>query len=442
MRTNLTPASVSGALLSVLSVFVLGINFGANAAVGGLTWQYLFILASLPVLLGLVLGRIRRDPTLNVVYARWLVIPVLMLFLWGYGVLSGLLQNNNPQFIVRNNAGMIAYALAIPLFFFPRRVNVIKLLNAGGLLVMGATLLLHVLSKLIGWDVESGLSERIFGPTVGAGGYRWGRIFFYTQYLVCVPMVLSLTALLSKGFGLWQRAISLATLAGSLYVLMVISMSKGMVLAVLFTLALLVTCFFFAGRRRGLITSALVPLLLFGGVSYVAATPDNVISRSFFSADDLSNGPRFEQVRYLVGDTTILGQGLGATIPGYTRAKGLDYGFELSYLAVFHKFGVFGLIPLLAYALTLLMIIRLVWQRRLSVRDGAALGAGMSFLMPAVGNPGLFSIQEVLTHSLVMLHLANAQLGVAPAAARVMRWQGRRWRIVGPTLPRVRLRWR
>ena len=270
------------------------------------------------------------------------------------------------------------------------------------------TLLLKFLEFSIGFVVESDLATQIFGRIVGAGGVRFGRIFFYTQFLACVPISISLAQLLTQKTNIRSTMMQLTVLLAGISVTVIISQSKGHQLADLFSiLATLLLVVVNKRRQRGIVFS-LIPLVVTSLAVFMVLQPDNIIYRAFFSKDDISNSFRYEQVSYLTNDITFLGRGLGASIKGYSRAAGADYGFELSYLAAIHKFGIFALVPFFAYELTILVIIIFSRQRRLLPVEAAGLAAGMSFLLPAIGNPGLFSLPEVTSHSLVLAALALA----------------------------------
>lgn len=401
--------------LTVLLILVLGVGVINNRVLEGLPGVYLLILMVAPFLLLLSFLRLRNNGIISRGKFAWLALGVSLFALWLYGIIIGVWNNNPLAFILRNNAGMFVYILILPLIIFLTPKRAVRILYASGVLVMLATLIIKTGEQAFGIEADTPWLESIFGPIVGAGGVRWGRVFFYTQYLVCVPLCVSFARLLND-VRISEKMRALFVFLPALYVTIIVSMSKGIQLAVLFSLIFSLCVYLCKGRWKtfwGLIIPGVLMLLM----GYVGLVPNNAFAKTFFSADDVSNLGRFEQVRYLVESTTWVGQGLGATIEGYRRAEGLEYGFELSYLALFHKFGILGLLLLFAYAWTLLSILQQVQSGRLSRTQGVALGAGMSFLMPAIGNPGLFSVQEVVTHTVIMAALANAPRSGSPQSA-------------------------
>lgn len=333
-------------------------------------------------------------------------ISSIMIFIWIYGILIGLLYSNNPSFIIKNNAGIIGYFLVFPLLFIKYDIKIISILRISGIIILLTTLVLKILTSFAGWDVTSAASQSIFGPFVGDGGVRWGRVFTYVQYLVCVPIMYSLMSIKLKNTTYSKKLLHLTTVVLGLYTMFLVSMSKGMELAVIFSIFLtVILCIRTSKLGWKLASFSTISLGALLAI-YVFLFPNNPITENFFSAEDISNVARYEQLNYILGDMKLFGNGLGATILNYTRAEGQDYGFELSYVALFHKFGILGFIPLASYVYTILMIIHLC-GRNLSIRDAASLMAAMSFLMPAIGNPGLFSLQEAITHALVLVAISR-----------------------------------
>jgi hypothetical protein len=118
-----------------------------------------------------------------------------------------------------------------------------------------------------------------------------------------------------------------------------------------------------------------------------------------FGAQRLGNVERYAQARELLGDVVPAGHGLGAPITsGYNRSITFPYGFELSFLNVIHKFGVFSLVY---FAFLGYCAYRILMSPRPAFERAAALGL-LGYIFPAVGNPILFAVQAVYLHMLAM----------------------------------------
>ncbi|WP_144012032.1 hypothetical protein [Deinococcus sp. LM3] len=388
--------------LSFLCILILAFGFGSSQLIGGIDNNYILFIAMMPFYLVSSVGLARSWRKISSSAVIAIVISLTMVFLWAYSVMMGIINGNNLFFIIQNNAGVIGYLILIPLIFAKTDMKIVSILRLSGIIVMLTTILLKLLSSFAGWDVTSNLSQTIFGPFVGDGGVRWGRIFTYAQYLVCVPVMYYLVEIFtSKDVNYFRRVVQILTIFLGLYVIFSISMSKGMQLAIIFS-ALLTFLAYLRSSRFGWKLAILAILFSSACLSvYLSAFPSNIISENFFSEEDISNVARYEQLRYIIDDIKLFGNGSGATILNYSRAEGQDYGFELSYIALFHKFGILGVIPIILYVVTILSIIHLC-DTTSKLSNSAALISAMSFLMPAIGNPGLFSLQETITHSMVI----------------------------------------
>lgn len=119
----------------------------------------------------------------------------------------------------------------------------------------------------------------------------------------------------------------------------------------------------------------------------------NIFS-AIFSQEDEANIGRFEQLFFLLGDLTWLGKGLGAVIPGYTRNEEQPYGFELSYLNLVHKFGLFAAFIVVSYFIVIARAIGHI-RKRVNTRYAVMALGLMAYLLPSIGNPTLFAPQAV-----------------------------------------------
>jgi hypothetical protein len=120
-----------------------------------------------------------------------------------------------------------------------------------------------------------------------------------------------------------------------------------------------------------------------------------------FSGEEASNSIRSEQFDKLVSDFTLLGSGLGSKLSsGYQRDVS-GYGFELTFLNLIHKLGVFVIPIFLSYALTISVSIFRIYRKFQVLESFFVLGC-MVYLIPGSGNPLLLSPQAVILHCMAM----------------------------------------
>ena len=116
---------------------------------------------------------------------------------------------------------------------------------------------------------------------------------------------------------------------------------------------------------------------------------DNIIS---MEADDTH--PRRVQARKLIEDFTILGKGLGASVPGYSRDE-LGYGFELSFHNIIHKFGIISIFIFISFLVPILYSLNKIIQETSNIHSYIPLVL-MLYLLPAWGNPTIFAPVNVI----------------------------------------------
>jgi hypothetical protein len=120
---------------------------------------------------------------------------------------------------------------------------------------------------------------------------------------------------------------------------------------------------------------------------------------TIFAAESLGNMERYAQARELLRDVVPFGHGLGAPITtGFSRSVIYPYGFELSFLNVIHKLGVFSL---LYFAFLVYCGFRIVTSSTPIVERAAALGL-LGYTFPSIGNPVLFAVQAVFLHMIAV----------------------------------------
>lgn len=121
-----------------------------------------------------------------------------------------------------------------------------------------------------------------------------------------------------------------------------------------------------------------------------------------FSSGEGSNSVRSEQFDYLVSEWNFTGAGLGSSLDsGYKRDE-TGYGFELTYVNLVNKLGVFSLPLFLSYASTIFYGLKFFFLDGKRVAGAWVLGS-MAFLIPGAGNPLLLAPVFVFMHFLAIM---------------------------------------
>jgi len=173
--------------------------------------------------------------------------------------------------------------------------------------------------------------------------------------------------------------------------------SKGNILA--FNFFIIINWFIILYSNKSSIINKIFIIIMLSSISYYVLNnlSINYFFFSLFSDTHLGNIKRYEQIPMILNDSNILGNGLGATIKGYSANDTWSYGFETTYLNLVHKFGILSTILFLGYIATIYIpIIRLINKRELLI-SSASLGM-MGFIFPAIGNPILYSPVACILH--------------------------------------------
>ena len=348
-------------------------------------------------------------------------IPLLFIVTWIYGVIVGLLFENNLIFVFSNFAGMSLYALYF--IFLKYSIDKDQLINRvlfAAFVSLTINILVSVLLNLHLYDFISTYVAPVVGDHVG-GERANGQVRMLNQSQL--PIFMLLAALLfrvrSKAIvGLKYRLLSRGPVAiylliiFSLYVVIVMAISKGNMLAVLvvFSIFSLIN-----QTPTRFVMFSLFVFCIYFLLDYFNYT--GLISIIFSHKDD-GNLIRYDQFNKIVADFSFFGRGLGAVIPDFARNADYPYGFELSYVNLIHKLGVFSLPLLAAYGYSFYCALSNLWRYRKSEQGccyAVALG-GLCYLFPAIGNPILFGPGCVALHC-IALYLMRPQ----PTAQRSYR---------------------
>lgn len=332
---------------------------------------------------------------------------ILILLTWIFGVLRGLSFNVPVEFVFRNFFGMVVYCVLPILMIFSISVKmVIEIISYASIFVMA-----FMLYTLIIFVLNSPNLEQI-------GSLSELRSFYSSAAMVLFPLfAISAASVFYRG---WQKntsngnwiTISLSNKWGFFIILILIvlpSMSKGMVLSCLLLLFTAYLLGLASHMRHGFIPRYFIASVILIPIG-LYFTPQFIFDVVFFtfSSEEVSNSIRSDQASYLIAEFSTFGQGLGSSlVSGYVRDDS-GYGFELNYLNLIHKFGIFSLPIFMSYFFTVGIAFYRIWRRKFLFESYIALGL-MGFLVVGAGNPILLSSISVTLHTFAIYILLNTR---------------------------------
>lgn len=348
----------------------------------------------------------------NIVKEDFLILS--MLCVWLYGIILGFLRKNNVNFIIANFAGMSLY---ITYYSFRllniKTVTIIKILKIAGFSVCLISFL-RIFRFLFGLDY--GLLNILISDDVGISSTGQFRIYFTTMCTAYGLMGISLyKVIFHRDITIPNKkpniCTSLLCLILTIITLAFLSASKGFMLGVivlLITIPLLCSQKSLKQYRINKKLFSLGLLLIIFTTCLFISDYFNIIL-SMFDSEDIANADRYEQLSYIIKDLNLLGNGLGATVPGSIRNIEKPYGFELTYLNIFHKFGIFAFIILYNYYYIIRKSIKLF-------RNNGTMGYGviaiscMGYLIPSIGNPLLFDPSMIILNCIVLYIISKLKV--------------------------------
>ena len=355
---------------------------------------------------------------------------VVMAALWAYGFGLGLLHGYPPGHVIRNFVGLA--------FFLPSLLSVSILIGQPGIVPIIVRSGQSALALLVVLRLGSILNLvplevfQLLGVPVGLSDFGL-RIYSFGAFLIFGwQSVVALVLYEAIDARAWHKA---ARLAGHVLLIVAgtwfVTESKGVLLGSFAVLGvpLLLQRRLTTHARYAAVAALIVVLqvqVITPGTTYIAinwmalqpsesmaalvkkarlsaaegghagwddglSDPADVI----FGPQSLGNVERYAQASQLLADVVPLGHGLGAPITsGYSRSVLYPYGFELSFLNVVHKFGVFSLIY---FGFLLYSGYRILRSEKPIIERSAAMGL-LGYTFPAIGNPVLFAVQAVFLH--------------------------------------------
>ena len=189
----------------------------------------------------------------------------------------------------------------------------------------------------------------------------------------------------------------------AIYRLVVINDSGGDLLATAVLAVILLLCQFKYIKREIFALGIIFVCMLLLYIIY----KENSFIFSLFSPADEGNVRRYIEIHWFLQHISFWGYGLGKEL-GHAGAKQYNYGTEMVYLNIFHKFGVFAFVILFCFASSFWKAIKYLGKEdKRNPYSVVPLGL-MAYLIPSLANPMLFSVVSVVSHILSMLIVYDA----------------------------------
>jgi hypothetical protein len=342
---------------------------------------------------------------------------MLMLLVYIYGLVVGIISGNQWEYVIRNFAGMTLYFVYY--CFVASDISMLslnKILVRSAVSVFLATVVISITANLIGLSSLPAWFYLIFGNTEGLASTGQTRIIFISQisqfilfahgliFLVernqyAQPIVINNKSNLKVG-PVKSMSAALLAITSAIYTLIFAAASKAHILAVIILTVGIVALLEHRRWLRLRITGSLLFLGLISLLAAFAITNSGYANLFFavFDPTDSSNSIRDIQLSILLRDSTFWGRGLGAYIPEYIRAPEQPYGYELTYINLLHKFGAMALLVFWGFAYTIILIVRANQSKSLHLSLTATAIGAMGYLFYSWSNPALFSPQAILLH--------------------------------------------
>lgn len=324
----------------------------------------------------------------------------LILTSWVIGVSIGLVNGANPSFVFRNFFGLVVYMVfPVMLIVLPSARSLIIMIYTVGIIQMCYALVnsYEFVINPLSFFIQSSISEwRTF--------YLSGIIVIFPLFTVGLAHQLFPKQYLSNNYGQMVTTLSNSVFFTMLTLIFLImpSFSKGFILAtVILFLGVLYISINYSIKTGTIRTNMIILIILLSVILYILPSSFYDIVINSYSSNEGSNIVRADQVKHLVSEFTFWGNGLGSLLrSGYMRDD-MGYGFELTYLNIILKLGIFSIFLFLAYIVTLMIaFIRIV--RKVYIFESLFCIGLMGYLIPGIGNPTLLSVSAVIVHCISM----------------------------------------
>ena len=330
----------------------------------------------------------------------------LSLFSWFYGVILGYFNSNPLEAIIRNFAGITFY-----IFFFILKIKINdykKIINFTVYSSLSLFLILILNSEIYDVSQLLKLNLELFYK-VGSSAFR--KIWSSHLSLIIFLNTLSFFYLLKPNFIFHKiKSLNFVKFFSIIFyllslVLIIKSGSKGFWLSLIFCKSVL---FFSAliNFRYFSVLRLLFCFFIFIIIIILFKTQiENFYSYLLYLEFNIYNN-RIIQFEELMNEISFFGIGLGGSLEsGYSRDD-LNYGFELTFLNLLHKLGIFSLPIILIYIFVIFKSVFNLFFFRNYFNSLISLTL-VSFCIPGAFNPLLFSPFNVILHTLSFIFLSS-----------------------------------
>lgn len=378
--------------------FVLYFVFLTTISIIDISFQYPVLIAGVIVIMWLSALR-GTWPKFELID----LVAIVLLFSWMYGFSVGIIKSNNLVGVVRNFAGLLFYLVYFFMVF--SGITRSKLLTV----LVRASIVYLIISLFLG--AYSFLNRELL--SFNEYGLSSIRFYFSTGQLILVP---TLFIFLSGSSPVLRSDFDrLAIVKRNNFVIVGITLSlilsggKGFYLELMSLFALFSALIFLRLITKGMLGFWSFFWLLTFAVFGIYFINEIISIVSYLGAMEFdASHPRVVQGKALIEDFTLFGKGLGGTVPNYSRDL-LGYGFELSYHNIIHKFGIISLFVFGSFLIPIFYSLYSIFLRPNRVYSYLPL-IFMLYLLPAWGNPTIFTPVSVVLHCLALYFIRRDKI--------------------------------
>lgn len=335
-------------------------------------------------------------------------IPLLMICIWLYGVLIGLINGNPDLFIIRNFAGTACYLLyyAIP------RTNYFKNNNN--------KLLITIISASVVSTLILFLSSFLYKNVGAANVWPLSNVDFnfYTESVSSPVGVLGFVLESVSLYKFWEedkylkKLLWLILFSASSYCLIIANTMGGFFLGYLTVLWFsIIAVLIRKGKAHK--TSIFVFFIIVSIMFIIHDYVNEGFIYEIFSTSDAGNSKRFYQLSLIFDRLTLFGNGIGAPIQYYFGSRYFDgYNVEISYLNCIDKYGIMSLPLFYLFFQSLLLPLKNIWYQRGDNLVSLLAIALLGYLCVALGNPVLFAPYNVMLHCFSLYLLSSTSINL------------------------------
>jgi len=342
------------------------------------------------------------------------LIPLSFIIIWIYGLILGFYNGNKPSYIIANFAGMSCYFI-----YYLLTINKVPKNRLIKILIIAscstcAIVLIYFVFEIIGVDssfLTPFLGEVSRGSSTGqARIYVTGLTVAYTIFVISLSYFLfskSERFYITDYMNLSKKYYWIFLFV-TIFALFFVTASKGFLLGGIFFIICLPPLFYLKRLLQGYFSLRLFfffSFLVIMVIIFIYSGYSDILT-NMFDSEDSSNATRYLQLVYLQDTLKFWGNGLGAIIIGHARNDEAEYGFELTYINLIHKFGIISIILFLNWLYVIIKSFKNIYLRKNVFYSVAALGT-LGYLFPSIGNPLLMHPACVILNCIALYFIRS-----------------------------------